>query len=344
MRSRLVQVLVVAVAGLVLAGCGEQEQAASSAGASGAYPVTLQNCGREVTVEAPPRRAVSVNQGSTEVLLSLGLADRMAGTATWTDPVRGNLAPANAKVERISDDAPSFERVLQQEPDLVTASFGFALNGEDPDRREKYAQLGVPTYMAPSECTDRPGGGSGDGPRSKPLRIEVIYDEVRQLARIFDVRERGEQVVAGLQRRLAAASGAVARPGTTVAFWFANSKAPYMAGCCGSSGIIAGAVGAENVFADTHDEWPQVSWEAVAERDPDVLVLGDLTRRSQSAESYAQKVRFLESNPMTRRLTAVRRQRYVAMNGADLNPSIRTVDGVEKLAAGLRRLGLSRER
>lgn len=45
-----------------------------------------------VIVDAPPQRAVSLNQGSTEILLSLGLADRMAGTATWADPIRANPA------------------------------------------------------------------------------------------------------------------------------------------------------------------------------------------------------------------------------------------------------------
>lgn len=47
---------------------------------------------------------------------------------------------------------------------------------------------------------------------------------------------------------------------------------------------------------------------------------------------------------MTRRLTAVQQRRYIVVNGADLNPSIRTVDGVEKVARGLRELGLASDR
>ena len=337
------------LAGALATGCGDDAAApastaamAADAGGRTTYPLRLaDDCGRPVTIERAPRRVVSVNQGSTEVLLSLGLQDRLVGTATWTDPVRENLRAANAKVPRLADDVPSMEKVLDRQPELVTASFGFALNGEDRDRRRRYEKLGVATYMAPSECTDRDGGGSGDGPRARPLRIEVIHREIRELARIFDVAERGERLVADLRRRLAAAGRVRAAPGTSVAFWFANDKSPYMAGCCGSSGIISRTLGVENAFADTHDEWPQVSWEAVAERDPDVLVLGDLSRRQQTAEDFRSKVRFLESNPVTRRMTAVRRKRYVAMNGADLNPSIRTVDGAEKLAAGLRRFGLT---
>ena len=179
---RSATVLSVAVASVALTACGEDPDrttaghnaATATAGGRTAYPLTLRNCGREVVVDRAAQHAVSVNQGSTEVLLSLGLADRMVGTATWTDPVRRSLEAENAKVPRLTDNVPSFERVLETEPDIVTASFGFALNGEDPDRRERYAQLGVPTYMAPSECTDRKGVGSGVGPMSKLLRIEVI--------------------------------------------------------------------------------------------------------------------------------------------------------------------------
>ncbi len=53
--------------------------------------------------------------------------------------------------------------------------------------------------------------------------------------------------------------------------------------------------------------------------------------------------RLTESHPprvvLVPRMTAVREPRFVAMNGGDLDPSIRTVDGAEQRAAGLRRLG-----
>ena len=101
-------------------------------------------------------------------------------------------------------------------------------------------------------------------------------------------------------------------------------------------------MGARNVFAGTKDEWPQVSWESIAEADPTVLVLADLSRRSIDGDALDSKIAFLESNPVTREMDAVRNRRYVVVNGADLNPSIRTVDGVEKTAAALRDWGLAR--
>lgn len=46
------------------------------------YPFTLENCGEQITIAEAPQRAVSIGQNSSEILLMLGLADRMVGTST----------------------------------------------------------------------------------------------------------------------------------------------------------------------------------------------------------------------------------------------------------------------
>ncbi|MGW5387048.1 ABC transporter substrate-binding protein [Nocardia sp. NPDC003963] len=300
----------------------------------------LGNCGTEITVPAPPQRAVALNQGSAEILLSLGLADRMVGTATWTDPVRANLAADNARVPRLADNKPSFEVVLDKEPDFVSASFGGTLGPGGVAEREQFTELGVPTYLSPTDCDGKTDiSVNADGARTEPLTMDSVYREIRELAAIFDVRDRGEQLVTELRDRHDAAAGRIAADGVSLAFWFADTSTPYVAGCCGSSGIITGAVGAKNVFDDTTDEWPQVSWETVLDRDPAALVLADLSRRSLAGDALDSKISFLESNPVTAELSAVRDRRYIVVNGADLNPSIRTVDGIEKVADALERWG-----
>ncbi|KOG38654.1 ABC transporter substrate-binding protein [Streptomyces resistomycificus] len=323
-----------AAGSLLMTGCGDSGPAASQAA------VSLDNCGREVRVQAPPERAVSLNQGTTEIMLSLGLADRMAGTATWTDPVMKGLEKANAKVERIADNNPSFERVLDVEPDFVAASFVSTLGKGGVATREQFEKLGVPTYVSPSDCVGKDNSGDGDGVRDQPVTADDVYGEVRDLAAVFGVKERGERLVAALKRRMAKATAGVDASDVSLLFWFANSESPYMAGCCGAPGVITRALGAKNVFDDTHDEWPQINWETVADRDPDVLVIGDLTRRSQTAESAERKIAFLESDPVTRNMTAVRHHRYVLLSGQAMNPTIRTIEGVERVAAGLREFGL----
>ncbi|WP_037183468.1 ABC transporter substrate-binding protein [Rhodococcoides fascians] len=329
-------------AALVLSACSSGSESEAVQESSGNFPLTIENCGQEVVIDAPPQRAVSLNQGSTEILLSLGLADRMVGSATWTDPVRENLAADNERVPRLADNKPSLEVVLDAEPDFVSASFGGTLGPGGVAERGQLEQLGVPNYLSPTDCNGKTDESvNSDGARTQPLEIESVYQEVRDLAAIFDVSERGEEFVAELQERFDKASGTVNASGTSLVYWFADTATPYMAGCCGSSGIITNSVGAENIYSDTTDEWPQVSWESVADRNPTAFVLADLSRRSLAGDALDSKIEFLESNPVTQRLPAVTDKRYIVVNGADLNPSIRTVDGVEKVAAALQGWGLA---
>ncbi|MCG8967552.1 MULTISPECIES: ABC transporter substrate-binding protein [Streptomyces] len=330
---------------LLLTACGSSgdDDATSERTAAAGYPVTLGNCGHKVTLKSAPQRAVSLNQGTTEILLSLGLADRMAGTATWTDPVMKGLEKANATVPRLADNNPSFEKVLDAEPDLVTASFVSTLGEGGVATRDQFEKLGVPTYVSPSDCSaGKDNDSGGDGSRSEPLTLETVYGEIRDLARAFGVEERGEKLVADLRQRVSTATAGLHASDVSLMYWFANSQSPYLAGCCGAPGAITRAVGAKNAFADTHDEWPQINWETIADRDPDVIVIGDLTRKQQTAETAEEKIRFLETDPATRNLTAVKKKRYVLLSGQAMNPSIRTIEGIEKVAAGLRDFGLAK--
>lgn len=101
----------------VLTACGADDEpdaddtgeAATSGETAASGEVSLENCGETVTVAEPPQRIVSLNQGTTEVLLSLGLSDRVVGTATWTDPILPSLEEANEGITRLADNAPSLD-------------------------------------------------------------------------------------------------------------------------------------------------------------------------------------------------------------------------------------------
>ena len=340
MLSRPLPLVAACAAVTLLAGCGSSTGSSSASGSSDGFPVSVERCDRTTTVEQEPERIVSLNQGSTEILLSLGLADRMVGTATWTDPILPSLAAANAEVERLADQLPSQERVLETEPDLVTASFHNTLSEGGVATPEQLQRLGVPSYLSAVECAKSDFSG-GDGARDEPLTLDSIATEIRDLARLTGTEDEGDALVASLEQRMAkAVATAPDVEGVSVLYWFANAESPYVAGCCGGPGIITRALGLRNVFGGQKAEWPQIGWEAIADADPDVLVIGDLTRKSETAETAKAKIAFLESNPVTRRMTAVRKQRFVLLHGAELNPSIRTVDAVEKVAAGISDLGL----
>ncbi len=55
------------------------------------YPIGITNCGVQQWVPDAPERAVTMNQGATEVMLALGLEDRMVGTAYLDDYIYPEL-------------------------------------------------------------------------------------------------------------------------------------------------------------------------------------------------------------------------------------------------------------
>lgn len=319
---------------LCLAACSTADEQSTDPAAVG----PIENCGEQVTVDQTPERVVSLNQGSTEILLALGLGERIVGTATWTDPVLEEFAEQNATIPRLADNEPSLEAVLDTEPDLVTASFRNTLGEGGVAEREQFHELGVGTYLSPADCVGKVAD-SGDGERETPFTEDLLFREITELAQIMDVEEAGEELIADLQDRLDGAAR-VDASGVSAMYWFANSESPYMAGCCGAPGLISTTLNLENVFDDTTQEWPQINWEVVAERDPDVIVVGDLTRKSQTAETADAKIAYLESNPVTREMTAVREGRFIAITGAEMNPSLRTIYGIETVSEGLVDLGL----
>ncbi|WP_432543982.1 ABC transporter substrate-binding protein [Kineococcus sp. SYSU DK002] len=327
------------VAALALAGCGASEavepESTATVGEGGTqYPVVLDNGGHEVRVEAPPQRVVSLDQNSTEILLSLGLADRIVGTASWTDPVLESVAQANASVPRLADNAPSYEVLMGADPDFVTASFGRHYEEQGGvATRERLAETGVGTYLSPTDLDDGTNVNGGSFRRTTPLTIDALHTEIRELARIFDVTQRGEDLIAELTRRATAAVEGVDLSGRTVMFWFAALDAPYVAGGRGAAALLARTVGAESAFPDEDEDWPALTWEAVVAADPDVLVLGDLHRDRFPGDRLADKQGFLRTDPVAGTLTAARAERWIPLRGAEMNPSIRYVDGLEKVRA-----------
>ncbi|WP_342361005.1 ABC transporter substrate-binding protein [Terrarubrum flagellatum] len=310
------------------------------------YPLTVKNCGVSVTFERAPKKVVSLGQSMTEILFSLGLGDKIAGTAVWFGPVMAPFEAENAKIKRLADNDPSFESVIAQEPDLVTAQYEWHLgpNGR-VGKREQFADLKIGTYVAPADCADKDNSGSGDGVRVKMVTTAPVYQAIRELAEIFDVKRKGEELVARLQRREAEAAASVAAAKAaevSTLFWFSSKEVkgdPFVAGLNGAPAYIMSKIGAQNVIK-VNDEWPTTSWESIAATDPAVIVIARMDRRRFPADDVEVKLKFLETDPVASKLSAVRNKRIVVMDAQAMNPSIRTIDGVEVFAKSLKMFGM----
>ncbi len=333
--------LALGLAGFCLAGLAAPAFAATQ------YPLTLTNCGQKVTFEKAPAKIVSIGQGMTEVLFSLGLADKIAGTAVWVGPVLPQYAEANSKIKRLADNDPSFESVVGAEPDLVAAEFEWHVGTQGSvGKREQFKDLGINTYVAPADCVAKINADGGDGVRRELFTMDLIYQEIAELSEIFDIKDRGDRLIADLKKREADAAASVAGAAAKnlpVVFWFSSKEVKgdaFIAGKNSAPAYILKTLGAKNVVS-TEEEWPLVGWETIAQANPAVIVIATMDRRRYAADDPKVKVDFLENDPVTSELDAVKNKRFIMMDAQSMNPTIRTIDGIETLAKGIKSFGLT---
>lgn len=302
------------------------------------YPLTIDNCGHALTVPARPDNVVSIGQSTTEILYALGQGDRMAGTALWFNAVLPEYRDQNAQVERISDNTPSFEAVVNKRPGFVPTMFEWMIGEQGAvGTREQFADLGIPTYVMPADCQAKDNLVGGDGTRLAPFDPQTMWDSIDQMARIMDAQDAGEALIADLKgRELAVVERAKAMnlPDASAAVWFSSADLeldPYMAGGKGIPAWMLERLGLRNVVT-SDEEWPTVGWETIAREDPSVLIIARMDRRRYPADDHEKKLQFLRSDPVASQMTAVRENRIVILDAEAMSASIRMIDGLEVLA------------
>lgn len=337
LRFRIAIVLASAGLALAVAGCGSSSTSSSStSGASTASAstsaassgATVVNCGVRVHVDKPPTRAISLNQGATELMLTLGLQNSMVGTAYLDDSVLPSLKRAYESVPVLSEEYPSAESFLAQEPDFAIASYASAFSTkEGVGSRSSLSKLGIATYLLPDGCPD--------ANESVPWTFADNFAEIRQVGSLFGVREKAGQVVERQRSELerAVGSGPLPGKGITILWWDSDDKSPVIGACCGGPGLIMKTVGATNVFGGVKGNWQNVDWESAIAKNPDLIVLVDA-----SWDTARSKIEYIESDPALQALPAVEHKRFVVIPFSDSTPGVRNVDGVKALAAGLGRL------
>jgi len=296
--------------------------AAVPAEAATTYPLTLNNCGMDITVPKSPARVVAIKSTATEMLLSLGLADRIVGIGFQDGPLPDTLAAAGRDLKVLADKVPSSEVVLGTEPDFIYGGWESNFAGDAVGERPMLSRLGIASYVAPAACrTVKPPKLSFDG----------VFGEIAEIGAIFDVENEAAALVAAQS----AALGAVVPDarGLTAVWYSSGTKAPYVGAGNNAPAMIMDALGLANVFGSVDDGWISANWEAVADANPDVFVLVD-----SAWNSAAQKKKLLAENPVTSRLDAVIHTRYLVIPFPASEAGVRNVPAVVDMARQLKAL------
>lgn len=314
----------------LLAGCS------AASGADGPHPATsaeatqttqsaqtIDNCGTKLTIGTPPKRIVTVKSSATELLLALGLGKRIVGAAFLDGPIPKRLT-TDGSPRIISDALPGEEAVLALKPDFIYAGWESSFSADGVGERTALAKLGIGSYVSPSAC-DEPAF------QPDPLTFSTVFAEIDQAGRIFGTSKKAIAIVAKQKAQLRALP---AREHPVTALWYSSATTtPYVGAGIGAPEMIMRAAGLRNIFADLHDTWSSVSWEAVAAADPQVIVLVDA-----SWNTAAHKIKELESNPATKHLDAVVHHRFITVPFAATEAGVRNVAAAGSIVTQLKGL------
>lgn len=268
---------------------------------AGAAPLVVHDAlGRSVAIPAPPRRIVPIFASNTEIVASLGLADRIVGIEAFTryppDVLDRPLVGGRLGF--------SVDAIVALRPDLlvVTPSRQAANQLIDPMER-----LGIPIIVL--------------------LQRDVpeILANIRLVARIAGIAERGETVAGGLQGRLDAVSKRIAGRARPSAIMITGRLGNGLMLVARTGTYTADAIaraGARHAFG-RGDILAQVSPEAILNADSDVLLFGGGER----------DLKELIARPGFNDMRAVREGRaHAILRTQFLIPGPRTIDGIESLA------------
>lgn len=313
------------VSALVLSGCsGRDDNAATTQPTSGqptsGFPVTVSNCGVEVTVHQPPKRVVGYYQQTVELLLALGQQNAIVGTVYPDNPPLPEYEAAYKAIPEISNKDASFEQILKVTPDFVYGGYRSAFDETAGRSRKAFSDAGITTFLNQEACA------------TAPLAMEDVYKELRTVARFFSADVRAAKLITKMEASVWQAHRAVSDvPPVNVFVYDSGDQTASTAGGKGIGNQVIKLAGGNNVFADVDSNFTDVSWEQVLQRSPDVIVIYDYFG-SPSVES---KKNYLRSRPELASVPAIRNNRFVVLNLQDAVLGVRAPFAVATLAKEL---------
>lgn len=287
-----------------------------------AAQTTIQSCNREVTFDAPPQRAVSNDVNLTEMMLVLGLADRMVGytgISGWKT-LDKDMRAGVEELPELSAKYPGKEVLVGAEADFFFAGWNYGMKVGGEVTPETLAPFGIKVYELTESCTHIMDKDKAS--------IEDMYDDLLNLGRIFDVEDKAAELVEGYRAELATfTEGLDAEQPLRVFVYDSGEDTPFTAGRYAMPTALIEAAGGRNIMDDFEKSWATVTWEEVVERNPEVVVI--VNYGEVSAE---QKRDFMMTNPAFADIDAVKNDRFVTLEYVEATPGPRNIAAIKTLA------------
>ncbi len=240
MTKRITSILAtILVAMLAMVGCAPKEE------------VVTDREGNEVKLPSKMERIISTAPSNTEVLVELGLSDKLVAVDKYSSDIDG----LDKDIEKIDFLNPDAEAIIALDPDIIIAS-GHNKSGGSEDPFKLIQEAGISVVYIPSSDS-----------------IQGIYDDIMFMADITNTKDKGQEIVDNMKKQVEEikAIGDTITDKKKVYFEIAPAPSLYSFGNSTFLNEMIELIGAENVFKN-EKSWISPSEEAIIDANPDIIL------------------------------------------------------------------------
>ncbi|GAA0772741.1 ABC transporter substrate-binding protein [Roseibium denhamense] len=284
--------------------------------------VTVKSCDREVSFDAPPSAAISNDVNLTEMMLVLGLRDKMVGytgISGWKT-LDEEMREGVAELPELSEKYPTKEVLIGADADFYFAGWNYGMKVGGEVTPETLEPFGIKVYELTESCIH-----IGNKPK---VSMDDMYNDLLNLGKVFGVEDRAETLVSAYKADLEEFKAALnpSDEPLKVFVYDSGEDKPFTAGRYAMPTALIEAAGGVNVLDDFEKSWAKVDWETVVEKNPEMVVI--VNYGNVTAE---EKRDFMRNNPALANIDAVKNDRFVTLEYVEATPGPRNVKAVKKL-------------
>jgi iron complex transport system substrate-binding protein len=265
--------------------------------------VIVDDLNNKITLNHTPKKVVSLAPSLTEMIYELGLGEKLVGNTIYCD------YPEEAKkVTKVGDllnvDA---EKVLMLKPDLVFVT----IEGNTQESYKKLKDLGINVFV------------------SNPRNFEGIKKTFRDLANIFNVKQKADSIINNWDYRINKIVKENIPDTTKFVMFIIELKPLIVAGKNTFLNEYINLAGYKNIVFDSKVNYPILNREEVLKRNPSYIIY--------SYEDKEIREKIIEMYPEWKKIDAVKNNGIITINpNIYFRPGVRFVNAAEELVKTLR--------
>ena len=288
--------------------------------------VSVDSCNRTVTFDSPPQRAISNDVNLTEMMLVLGLSDKMVGytgISGWKT-LDEEMRLGVKQLPELSPKYPTKEVLVGADADFFFAGWNYGMKVGGEVTPETLKPFGINVYELTESCIHIM--------TKKKVSMDDMYNDLLNLGLIFQVENRAKKLVDAYRSDLKKFTQKLESiPAKKVFVYDSGEDTPFTAGRYAMPTALIEAAGGINIMDDFQKSWGTVTWEEVIDRNPEVVVIVNYGK--VTAE---QKRKFMMSNPAFANIDAVKNDSFVTLEYVEATPGPRNIKAIKKLAKAFR--------